>query len=71
MFQIKERWEPFFACVFEKFAQIFSDFAKVFTDFAQTSLDFSRSFTKSKLLFVRLQPLHPRPLHHCVKPMEQ
>ena len=74
-------WAPFlkikhvgrhFACVFREFAHIFGDFVKVFRDFAQISThfarilrDFVRIFTKSKLLRVRLNPLHPRLLHQC------
>jgi len=46
------------------FARIFKDFAKAFTDFVQICADFARIFTKSKLLWVRLHPLHPRLLHH-------
>jgi len=44
-------------------AQIFREFLKVFRDFARILWDFARIFTKSKLLGVRLHPLHPRLLH--------
>jgi len=37
----------------------------MFRDFAQIFWDFSRIFDKSKLLGVRLHPLHPRLLYHC------
>jgi len=42
----------------------YNSFAKVFTHFAQISTDFALIFTKSKLLGVRLHPLHPRLLLH-------
>jgi len=40
-------------------AQISIDFAWIFRDFAQI-------FTKSIHLGVRLHPLHPRLIHHCM-----
>jgi len=43
---------------------IFAQILKIFRYFAQISMDFARIFTKSKLLGVRLHPLHPRLLHH-------
>ena len=42
------------------FARIFRDFAKIFRDFA-------RIFDTSKLLGLRLYPLHPRLLHYWRK----
>jgi len=48
-------WAPSLL-IFLGVAQIFRDFVKVFRDFAQI-------FTKSKLLGVRLHPLHHRLLH--------
>jgi len=42
------------------------DFANIFVDFAQIFTDFARLFDKSKLLGVRLHPLHARLLHHCI-----
>ena len=45
-----------------------SDFAKVFTHFAQISTDFTQIFTKSKVLGVRLHPLHPCLLHQWLHP---
>jgi len=38
--------------------------AEIFTLFSEISTDFAQIFTKSKLLGVRLHPLHSRPLHH-------
>ena len=38
-------------------------FAQIFRDFAQILRDFAHIFNKSKLLVVRLHPLHPRLLH--------
>jgi len=71
IFSNQSTLDAIFACIFREFGWIFRDFAKVFTDFAQICLDFARIFkvfarifTKSKLLGVRLHPLHPRLLHH-------
>ena len=47
---------PILQCVYTYFAQISSHFAQILRGFA-------RIFTKSNLLEVRLQPLHPRPQH--------
>ena len=43
---------------------VFQDFDKFFKHFVQMSTYFSRIFTKSKLLWVRLHPMHPCFLHH-------
>jgi len=57
-----------FARIFREFAHIFRDFVKVFRDFAHILRDFAQSFTKSKLLGVRLHSLHPHLLHLCTGP---
>jgi len=46
------------------FAQIFSDFVRIFRDFVQIFRDFARIFDKSKILGVRLHPLHTVPLYN-------
>jgi len=48
------------------FAQIFRDFTRIFRSFAQIFRDFAQIFDKSELLGVRLHPLHPCLLHHCI-----
>jgi len=53
-----------FARIFRDIALIFRDFAWIFRNFVQIFRDFARTFDKSKLLGVRLHPLHPRLLHH-------
>ena len=50
----------------QDFAQIFRDFARIVRGFAQIFKDFDQIFDKSKLLGLRLNPLHPRLLHHCM-----
>ena len=46
------------------FAQIFRDFPWIFKDCVLVFRDFSRIFDKSKLLRLRLHPIHPCLLHH-------
>ena len=53
-FQIKACWAPFLL----RFSGSFGRLTEIFTDFA-------RIFTKSKLLGVRLYPLHPHLMHQC------
>jgi len=40
------------------FAHIFREFSQIFRDFTRILRNFARIFTKSKLLEVRLHPLH-------------
>jgi len=47
-----------FALIFRNFAYIFKGFVRIFRDFAQNFKDFAQIFNKSKLLGVRLHPLH-------------
>jgi len=50
------------------FAQIFRDFALIFKSFVRIFRDYAQIFNKSKLLGMRLHPLHPRLLHHWLVP---
>jgi len=52
-----------FTQIFRESYTVLRDFARILEDFAQVLWDFARIFTKSKLLGVRLHPLHLRPLH--------
>jgi len=65
-FEVKQRWAPFLPglCLDSDFARIFREFAQIFRESDQILRDFARIFNKSKLLWVRLYPLHPRLLHH-------
>ena len=71
-FEGKQRRAPLgtiFAQIFRdlprylRFVWIFRDFSQNFWDFPHIFRDFSRIFNKSKLLGVRLHPLHPHLLH--------
>jgi len=47
----------------QQFAKVFIHFSQISTEFAWILRDFAWIFTKSKVLGVRLHPLHPRLLH--------
>ena len=55
-----------FVKVRRDFSRILWDFAQILWDFARILWDFARISTKSKLLGVRVHPLHPRLLHQCL-----
>jgi len=71
-----KRWAPFPSNQTHVVRHFCPDF-QVFTDLQSLSQilpivtrilqRFCRIFTKSKLLGVRLHPLHPRFLHHCIE----
>ena len=65
IFQNQTTWAPIFSHIFRQFAQMFCFFARIFTEFCGIFRDFARIFGKSKFLGERLNPVHPRLLHHC------
>jgi len=59
-FVVLQSWAPLFE---EK--TLDAIFSRIFRDFVKIVRNFARIFDKSKLLGVRLHPLHHRLLHHC------
>ena len=57
IFEVEQRWAPYFSRIFRDFAHIFRDFSRIIKDFAQI-------FNKSKFLGAHLHPVHARLLHH-------
>jgi len=52
-------------CVFPQ--KLDDAFRTIIRDFAQILKDFSQTFDKSKVLWVRLHPLHPRLFPHSLR----
>ena len=68
-FQIKARWAPLlliFLWSFPRFSWIFRKFSQILSRLPLIFPGFSGIFIKSKHLGVRLHPLHPFLLHHCL-----
>jgi len=61
---ILPRLGAIFAQNFGNLAEVFTDFTQICIDFARMFKDFAQIFNISKLLGVRLHPLHPHLLHH-------